>query len=111
LLASPRNQLLTTAEQPVMAKIGYFIPKSAIYHNQNCLRQQDTWLLFDLSAGKISADGCSKGPALIRVPHGLLQVFGPCHLHFKTTKKSFQPTIVVTYISAFLVLNGHFIMF
>jgi hypothetical protein len=41
---------------------------------------------------------------------------GPCHLDFKTTtfddkNTSFQPTIVVTYISAFLVLNGHFIMF
>jgi hypothetical protein len=42
--------------------------------------------------------------------------YGPCHLDFKTTtfddkNTSFQPTIVVTYISAFLVLNGHFIMF
>jgi hypothetical protein len=41
---------------------------------------------------------------------------GPCHLDFKTTtfddkNTSFQPTIVVTYISAFLVLNRHFIMF
>jgi hypothetical protein len=27
-----------------------------------------------------------------------------------TTKKSFQPTIVVTYTSAFLVLNGHFVI-
>jgi hypothetical protein len=41
---------------------------------------------------------------------------GPCHLDFRTTtfddkNTSFQPTIVVTYISAFLVLNGHFIMF
>jgi hypothetical protein len=41
---------------------------------------------------------------------------GPCHLDFKTTtfddkNTSFQPTIVVTYISAFLVLNGHFIIF
>jgi hypothetical protein len=41
---------------------------------------------------------------------------GPCHLDFKTTtfddkNTSFQPTIVVTYISAILVLNGHFIMF
>jgi hypothetical protein len=41
---------------------------------------------------------------------------GPGHLDFKTTSfddknTSFQPTIVVTYISAFLVLNGQFIMF
>jgi hypothetical protein len=44
------------------------------------------------------------------------QDYGPCHLDFKTTtfddkNTSFQPTIVVTYISAFLVLNGPFIMF
>jgi hypothetical protein len=48
--------------------------------------------------------------------NNLTPVMGPCHLDFKTTtfddkNTSFQPTIVVTYISAFLVLNRHFIMF
>jgi hypothetical protein len=49
-------------------------------------------------------------------PEKTIPFIGPCHLDFKTTtfddkNTSFQPTIVVTYISAFLVLNGQFIMF
>jgi hypothetical protein len=53
----------------------------------------------------------SKGPHHVRPKHIMAYVTYTSKQRRLTTKKSFQPTIVVTYTSAFLVLNGQFVMF